>query len=425
MNARFTRTPLAAAILLAGLGGQGLPAVAATLHEDVSVTPARPVSAADEAVISSAAVKVLRHIAEARGQLQGDKPDPDAAKAELAKAESLLDIIEAALPPSTVKDRIWVANKHLEYMDTQEVLPDLVPIFASLDEVADYMPVGQAKAHLDKAKEAMGKDRKEQAKEELKQVDASLVYLEADLPLGSTRTLVDQANEDLGKGDTEGADEALSDAEANVVFLSVSFDSPLIQAKSALWRARQGFDRGDQAAAKTNLQQAVSALERAAASKDDLVRREAGRLVEEVRDLGGLIDSGDSAFPAGLDRAWQQVQALSERTAEYVSTGWERLRAKSPGKEDLIEAKLFLSYGRIDLLVAKDAAAAKVDLAEAEGYLKSAADKVGAEAKPELEAIAGRVAALDKSLAREGGKQPDAVAFEGVETGLSALIRQL
>ena len=135
-------------------------------------------------------------IAEARGHLQGDKPDPGAAKGELAKADALLDIIEAALPLSTVKDRIWVANKHLEYMDTQEVLPDLVPIFASLDEVADYMPVGQAKAHLDKAKEAMGKDRKEQAQEELKQVGVSLVYLEADLPLGSTRSLVDQAKEE-------------------------------------------------------------------------------------------------------------------------------------------------------------------------------------------------------------------------------------
>ena len=119
------------------------------------------------------------------------------------------------------------------------------------------------------------------------------------------------------------------------------------------------------------------------------------------------------------------MQALSERTAEYVSTGWERLRAKSPGKEDLIEAKLFLAYGRIDSLVAKDEAAAKVDLAEAEGYLKAAADKLSPEAKPELEAIAARVNGLDKALTDEGGKHPDAMAFAGVETGLSALIRNL
>jgi cellobiose-specific phosphotransferase system component IIA len=422
---RFSRTPIAAALLLTGFSSCVLPVSAASIQEDVTVLPARPISAADEAVISSAAVKVLRHIAEARGHLRGDKPDQEAAKAELTKAETLLDIIQAALPAAEVKDRIWVAQKHLEYKDTREVLPDLVPIFTSLDELADHMPVDQAKNHLAKAKEAMGNNQKDQAKEELKQVDEALVYVEADLPLSSTRTLVDQAKADLAKNDTKAADQALSSAEDNVVFMSVSFDSPLTQAKSALWRARQSFDSGDKSSAKTSLQQAVSALERAASSQDQLVREQAGKLVEEVRDLDRLLTSDDAGFSQGLDRSWQRVQALSERTAEYVSTGWERLRAKSPGKEDLIEAKLFVAYGRIDSLIARDEAAAKVDLAEAEGYLKAAADKVKTETKPKLDAIAGRVAALDKSLGQEGGKQPDAVAFEGVETGLSALIRQL
>ena len=425
MHTQFSRKPIATALLLASLGTCALPVSAASLQEDVSVSPGRPISAADEAVISSAAVKVLRHIAGARGHLQGDKPDPEAAKAELGKADTLLDIIQAALPAAEVKDRIWVAQKHLEYKDTQEVLPDLVPIFASVDELADYMSVDQAKGHLAKAKEAMGKDQKDQAKDELKQVDEALVYVEADLPLGSTRTLVNQAEADLAKNDTKAADQALSSAEDNVVFLSVSFDSPLTQAKTALWRARQSFDSGDKGAAKADLQSAVSALERAAGSGDKLVREQAGKLVEEVRDLDGLLSADDARFSPGLDRSWQRVQALSERTAEYVSTGWERLRAKSPGKEDLIEGKLFLAYGRIDSLVAKDDAAAKVDLAEAEGYLKAAADKLTPETKPELDAIAARVKGLDKAFADESGKHPDATAFEGVETGLSALIQHL
>lgn len=425
MHTPFSPKPIAAALLLAGFGTCALPVSAASVQEDMTVSPGHPISASDEAVISSAAVKVLRHIADARGHLQGNKPDQEAAKAELTKAETLLDIIQAALPTTEVKDRIWVAQKHLEYKDTREVLPDLVPIVASVDELADYMPVDQAKEHLAKAKEAMGKDQKDQAKDELKQVDEALVYVEADLPLGSTRALVDQAKAALAKSDTKAADLALSSAEDNVVFLSVSFDSPLTQAKSALLRARLSYDSGDKGAAKTNLQQAVSALEQAAGSKDQLVREQAGKLVEEVRDLDGLLSADDAGFSPGLDRSWQRVQALSERTAEYVSTGWERLRAKSPGKEDLIEAKLFLAYGRIDFLVAKDESAAKVDLAEAKGYLKAAAEKLGPEAKPELEAIADRVNGLDKVLTDKTGKHPDATAFEGVETGLSALIRHL
>jgi hypothetical protein len=425
MHTRFSPKPIATALLLAGFGTCALPVSAASVQEDVTVSPGHPISAADAAVISSAAVKVLRHIADARSHLQGDKPDQEAAKAELTKADTLLEIIQAALPTTEVKDRIWVAQKQLEYKDTQEVLPDLVPIVASVDELADYMPVGQAKDHLAKAKEALGKDQKTRAKDELKQVDEALVYVEADLPLGSTRSLVDQAKATLAKGDTKAADQALSAAEDNVIFLSVSIDSPLTQAKSALWRARVSYDSGDKGAAQADLQKAVSALERAASSEDQLVREQGGRLVEEVRDLNGLLSADDARFSSGIDRSWQRVQALSERTAAYVSTGWERLRAKSPGKEDLIEAKLFLAYGRIDSLVAKDDAAAKVDLAEAEGYLKAAADKLSPEAKPELEAIAARVNGLDKALTDNGGKHPGPTAFAGVETGLSALIRHL
>jgi len=425
MHTRFSRKPLAVALLLAGLGSWSLPMVAATVQEDVSVSPAHSITASDEAVISSAAVKVLRHVAEARGQLQGDEPDADAAATELDKAEKLLDIIQASLPTAEVKDRIWIAQKHLEYEDSEEVLPDLVPIFTSLDELADYMPVDQAKGHLDKAKQAVDKGQKDEARAQLQQVDEALVYVEADLPLHSTRALVDQAHADLAKGDIKGADQALRSAEDNVVLISVAFDSPLIQAKSALWQARVSYDLGDKANAKASLQQAVAALERAGSSRDQLMRDQAGRLIGQVRDVERLLTTDDTGFSAGVEQVWQRVQALSERTAEYVSTGWERLRAKNPGKEELIEAKLYVAYSRVDSEVAKDTAAAKVDLAEARGYLGAAATKVGAEAKPKLDAIVVRIDDLDRMLAQGSGKAPDATAFQEVETGLSALIRKL
>jgi hypothetical protein len=425
MHARFFPKPLTVALLLASVGTWGLPVASATVQEEVSVTPGRPITASDEAVISSAAIKVLRHIAEARGHLQEEKPDKDAAKAELEKAEKLFDIIQAALPTSEVKDRIWVAQKHLEYEDSREVLPDLVPIFASLDDLGDYMLTNKAKEHLDKAKEALGNDQKSEAHEQLKQVDEALVYVEADLPLSSTRTLVDQAKAGLAKDDVKAANQALIDAEENVVFISVTFDSPLTQAKSALWRARMSYDSGDKVGAKNNLQQAVTALERAGKSTDQLVREQAGQLTDEVRDLDRLLTTGDAGFKAGVDRTWQRMQALSERTAEYIGTGWERMRAKSPGKEDLIEAKLYVSYGRVDSVVAKDNAAAKVDLAEAKGYLDAAASKISADDKPKLEAIAARIENLDQKLAEDSATSPDARSFETVETGLSALIRHL
>jgi hypothetical protein len=101
------------------------------------------------------------------------------------------------------------------------------------------------------------------------------------------------------------------------------------------------------------------------------------------------------------------------------------LRAKTPGKEDLIEAKLYVAYGRVDSLVSKDNAAAKLDLAEAKGYLDAAIDKVGADDKPKLEAIAARIDNLHQKLDDGSATPPDAASFETVETGLSAYIRHL
>ena len=138
------------AALVASIGTAlvSAPVYAATIQEKVITTPGKTITPQEEAVISSAGVKVLRHIAQARSDIQNK--DADAAKAELGQADKLLDIIREALPTTSIKDRIWVAKKHLEYEDTQEVLPDLVPIYSALNEMMDIMPVKAARAQLDR-----------------------------------------------------------------------------------------------------------------------------------------------------------------------------------------------------------------------------------------------------------------------------------
>jgi membrane protein DedA with SNARE-associated domain len=74
--------------------------------------------------------------------LKSDSPDVEKAKSELEQAEKLLGIIQAALRTAKVKDRIWVAKKHLDHVDTQEVLPNLVPISAGLDELVSSQSAG-------------------------------------------------------------------------------------------------------------------------------------------------------------------------------------------------------------------------------------------------------------------------------------------
>lgn len=379
-------TPLIVAMLAAGalttLGTSAIYAMAShnkpsSVQEKITYSPGRSISPQEEQVISSAASKILRHIAQARADIHNK--DLESAKTQLGLANTLLDIIKTSLPTTEVKDRIWVAKKHLEYEDTQEVVPDLVPIYTSLNEVLDYMPVKEAKAHLDKAKTHLKQGDKQAAVKELDATDASLMYTEIDLPFNITRRLVADATADLDKSDTkaaEAADKSLKTAEDNVSFLTVGIDEPLVPAKSALWRATRDFAKGANDGARHELGTAIRYLEQSADSTDSFVRDEAGKLLTQARALEGKIAKGGDATKAQLDLLWQRTEALSDRAMHYISTGWSRLRNSDVLKADLIEAKLKLDYARIDQITAKDAPRATADLQQAVDYLVKASSQV-------------------------------------------------
>jgi hypothetical protein len=411
-------------LVIAALVASG-PVLANTVNEELTRIPGHQLSPQDEMAISSAAVKVLRHIANARGELQGDKIDTKKASEELDKSKKLLDIIQASLPTTKVKDHIWVAKKHLEYEDTREVLPDLIPIYSSLEELVDYMPTSQAKVHLDQAKKALEKGDKSQAKDQLIATDNALLYVEADLPLSSTRRLVDQAKADLAKDDIKSANQALRAAEDNTVFISIAMNSPIVQAKAALWRASQDYSLGNKESAKMDLNNAVTYLERATQEGDKITGEAAKNMVSDIRDMHQLIESSDKDIGSRIEIAWQRTKALTERSAEYISTGWQRLHAEGAGKKELIEAKLQLAYARIDHAVANDNDASIVELSEAESYLKAAAKVVGNSVKSQLDNISSEVAQLDDLLHGDKPIDNTVAKFNKAESQLAKLIYQL
>lgn len=373
--AKFKLTPVALALSLATSGAvmaAAQPSASGGIQEEVNVVPAKTISPSEEAVISSAGVKVLRHIAEARAKIK-DK-DAAAAKAELAQAEKLLDIIQEALPVTKVKDHIWVAKKHLEYEDTQEVLPDLIPIYASLDELVDVMPVAQAKQHLKNAEKQLKAGDKQKAKEALDATDAALQYTEIDLPLSATRVSVDQAKAYLDNDKLADAETALKTAEDSVVFMSVGVEEPLFSAKGLLWQGVLDYDAGNTDMAKADLQKAIGQLKNAAESDNKYTKEAAEQLLDQARQLEQ--DMGDNADTAArLHHLWESTQAFADRSLEYLSAGWARYRADSPVKSDLIEAKLHLTSAKIDLFTGDEADQARKELQTSEQYLGKAAEQ--------------------------------------------------
>ncbi len=101
---RKNRAGILILTLLAAVVLGTVPALAKTIHEEVTVNTVIIISPAEESIISSAAAKVLRHIAKARGAIHNK--DLEQAGKDLKKAHKLINIIKTSLPTTKVKDHI-------------------------------------------------------------------------------------------------------------------------------------------------------------------------------------------------------------------------------------------------------------------------------------------------------------------------------
>jgi len=120
--------------------------------EKVDLAPGKSITPQDQARLSSIAMKALVHISRAQQEIEAK--NVDAAKKDVAQAETLMAILKEVLPTVKIIDHIQVAKTNLSYLDTTEVRQDLVTIMASLDQLYDVLPEGKAKGHAKQAKEA-------------------------------------------------------------------------------------------------------------------------------------------------------------------------------------------------------------------------------------------------------------------------------
>jgi len=405
------------AIAIIGIG----PVMAQTIQEKVTITPGKTIPAAEESAISSAAAKVLRHIAKARGAIH-DK-DIKQAKTDLHEALKLIDIIKVSLPTTKVKDHIWVARKHLDYEDTDDVLPDLIPIYANLAEIEDFVPVAQAKRHLEAAKQSLKKGNKGAAKKSLEAVDNVLVYAEVGLPLASTEKHVIAAQAMLAQKKLEKADEALKVAEENVLFISTSVNEPITRAKKSLWDAAKDYAVGEYVATRHSLRKARAYLDKAAQSSDEKIRKEARELEKDVDALTGKVEKGGKDTGVAITGVWERSKALSEREAERVSIGWQRIHAESRAKADLIEAKLHLAYVESYQFTTANVAKAKVEIEQAGTYLENASKHADSATKARIDAMKKEIGEIKGDLNSKTEKAR--ARYEKIKSDLSQLIRDL
>lgn len=398
-------------LISVGVGEQSPNAYAEdTLHEKITDISTTRIGPEQEAIISSSADKVLRRIAQARGDLHGE--DYAEALDELQEAHELLSIIADGLPTTKVKDHIWVAKKHLQYENTKDVLPDFVPIFSSLDDIGDVVPTQLARKHLSEARKSLKMGNRKEARERLREASAALIYTEEDLPLRYTKEHVNQAVTDIRNKQYKQADKLLKSAEDSVNYLSLDVPSPLTLAKDTLGHAADHYFGGDRPAAKRELKMAVKYLKGAARGSDELSAKMSGNLARDAKALLGNLGKKDPSNKDKLAALLERVRALAERDAESYSTGWDILQGPNPIKPLVIQAQLHIAYAETDAHILEQNTAAKKQLIQAIDLIKRAKEKSGTAFARSLAVVENELTDLKKDAATDSAAKDSQTADE-------------
>jgi tetratricopeptide (TPR) repeat protein len=333
------------------------------ISEQMTVRPGRTVTSGTVDFIASTALKAYLHIAEARSGIHAK--DVPHAKEELTLALGFIDIIKTALPTVKTRDLISVAQKHLYYEEMDNVIPDLVPIYDSLADIQDLVPVERARELINRAKEDLKKGDRAGAARELTSADKSLIYTEMDLPISYVEKKITAARDFLAINSSGKADESLVEAEDGLRFLSIDIYAPLARAKRSLWQASRSAAAGDRTAAINYLKEARSSLGMVVTTGDDRVRTESQELLKGVGRAESKMNEDGGTFRVTVKSLWQRSKALYDLTAERVSTGWRQLESRDPLKTKLMDIKLYVAYAETYQLTAgePDEALSEIDKA--------------------------------------------------------------
>ncbi len=314
MKVKFLSVFLFGVMLLWGGIPQKAVAEDETVKEEVSVTTGKPLSFPLQQRIANLAVKALKHIAKARGFIHARNYQD--ARNELTKSQELMEMIRSSLPTTRIKDHIWVAKKHLSYEDSEEVIPDLVPIYVSLDEIQSFVSVDKTRKHLDEAKEALKKDDKEKGAQALELAGESLTYVEIDLPLAYTERKVANALALLAEGKGKEADQVLKEAEEGVQVISISSYGPMVLAQESLWQATKKYTKGRYEAAKKSLADAKVFLKMAAKQADEKTRDALAKLNVKIEELEKKMAESGTDFSKEMKGLWDKTKDVYHKTVE-------------------------------------------------------------------------------------------------------------
>ncbi len=336
-----------------------------------------------ESTLKRTSIVALRHITQARSDIH--RNELAAARIELDKADRLIETIKDDLSTTTVKNFIWIARKHLEYEPAQQVLHDFPSIYSSLEMISLYIPTDKTRSYVDRAKGYLEKDKKFEAERELGLAERSLIVIEVELPLLKAQRYVTKAQEYLVENNPKKADEALKVAEKRAMALYFGMNSPIIQSKQNVWLAFRNHLTAKREEALKQLGQARINLGKSSVEGDVKGKDEIAKLSNEISELEKKLRGETKVAESELKSAWEKSEALAERSAAYFSTRFSEAETTLGMENNLIEARLHVSYAETYQLTTFEPDKAVKELEIASAHLQKAAKNILVDSKERKE----------------------------------------
>lgn len=259
----------------------------------------------DRRQVSLLAAQVFQHIDAARRALDAD--DAKQARKEVDKGREAIKAVRALLPTTTVRTRTTAPGGKVIYEDEREVQEDRVPLFEGMLHARTLAPIQDAQRDASRVAGV----RVVESEAISTEVTADLDYVEAQL--GRVARALDDKK-------TDEATRALLLAQVRGVdFRYSKEDTPLAEARDAIWLAKRALEENNSTQAQANLAVARQRLEVYRQVLPEDRRQEVSQLMTEVGQLEkqlqqeGNRPAGDARHGNTVTRWWDQINGWFKR----------------------------------------------------------------------------------------------------------------
>jgi len=256
----------------------------------------------DRRQVSLLAAQVFQHVDEARRALDAD--DAKQARKEVEKGREAIKAVRALLPRTTVHTRTTAPDGRAVYEDEREVQEDRVPLFEGMLHARTLAPIQEAQRD---ANRIAG----------VRVVESETISTEVMADLDVVEAQLNRAAKALDDKKTEDATRALLLAQIRGVdFHYNKEDTPLAEARDAIWLAKRALEENNSTQAQANLAVARQRLEIYRQVLPEGKRQDVTQMLSEVGQLERQLQQEGRQSASGAERS---------RQGNAVTGWWDRL----------------------------------------------------------------------------------------------------